>query len=113
MRVATGLLMAIWLIFMGFKFFTIEPVGTNGEAIRSLSLILLIIQLIGWAFVFTKPIVTFTILLSLLVFSLLIAVTFESSYFIFVVVDGIFAIMSYSGHRELVKKTKVKKVKTV
>jgi hypothetical protein len=112
MRVATGLLMAIWLIFMGYKFFTTEPVGADGEAIRSLSLLLLIIQLIGWAFIFTKPLVTFIVLLTLFVLSLLLAISLESSYFIFVVVDGIFAIMSYSGHKELVKQTRGKTAKT-
>lgn len=109
MRVSTGLLLALWIIFMGYKFFTTEPVGGSGEFIRTLGGMLIFFQLIAWAFVFTQPIVTFNILLILSIISLLIAIGGESSYFIFVVVNSIFAGMSYAGHKELIKEKKAKR----
>ncbi|TJY42333.1 hypothetical protein E5161_10070 [Cohnella pontilimi] len=108
MRIATGLLLAMWLLFIGYKFLTTQPVGYDGELLHFIGGFLIFIQLIAWAFVFTKPIVTFIILLLLTVLSIWIAVSMESAYTLFAVVNTIFAVMSYAGHREIVKMAKTK-----
>lgn len=104
MRVASGILLAFWLVFMGFKFLTTQPVDYDGEIIRTLSGTLLFIQLIAWAFIFTMPFTTFVILVIAEVIALLLTFSFDSIYAIFVVANLIFIIMSYAGHKELSKK---------
>lgn len=104
MRVATGIIFAFWLIFMFFKFLTTQPVDFDGEIIRTLSGGLIFIQFIAWAFIFTKPFITFVILVIAELIALLLALTYQPSYMIFAVVNLIFVIMSLVGHNELSKK---------
>ncbi|MDF2960676.1 MAG: hypothetical protein K0S39_2411 [Paenibacillus sp.] len=112
MRVATGLLLALWLLFMGFKLFTTQPVGYDGELTRFISGTLIFIQVIAWCFVFTKPFVTFVTLLMVSILAVLLAVSMDTVYFLLAVVNTLFVLMSYAGHRELINKTKNKITKT-
>ncbi|MED2257157.1 hypothetical protein ABEO98_23575 [Brevibacillus parabrevis] len=112
MRVATGLLLALWLLFMGFQFFTTKPVGYDGELMHFISGFLIFIQLIAWVFVFTMPFVSFVTLLLATILAVLLAVGMDSVYFLFAGVNTVFVLMIYAGHRELSKKVKSKTTKT-
>lgn len=112
MRVATRLLLTLWILFMGFQFFTIQPVGYDGELMHFISGFLIFIQLIAWDFVCTMPFVSFVTLLIVTILVVLLAVGMDSVYFLFVVVNTVFVLMSYAGHRELSKKVKNKVTKT-
>ncbi|WP_427181972.1 hypothetical protein [Paenibacillus sp. TC-CSREp1] len=104
MRVATGIIFAFWLVFMLYKFMTTQPVDYDGETTRILSGGLIFVQFIAWAFIFTKPFTTFSILVMVEVLSLLLAITYQPGYSVFAIVNLIFLIMSFAGHKELQKK---------
>ncbi|QWU15428.1 hypothetical protein SAMN04487895_12434 [Paenibacillus sophorae] len=112
MRVATGLLLALWLLFMGFKFWTTQPMDYDGEIMRMLSGILLFIQLIAWVFIFTMPLTTFVILFIAEVIAIVLAFGLDLSYILFAVINLIFMFMSFAGHRELVKRKAAAKKKS-
>lgn len=109
MRVATGIIFAFWLVFMFFKFLTTQPVDYDGETTRILSGGLIFVQFIAWAFVFTLPFTTFSILVVAEVIALLLAITYQPGYSVFAVVNLIFLIMSFAAHKELQKKIAVSK----
>ncbi|QMV41251.1 hypothetical protein [Cohnella cholangitidis] len=106
MRVATGLLLALYLIFMWYQALTVEVTAENGEILNAMAKIILFFQSIAFSFVFTMP---RTAVVFLLISSLLALVTglgVDSSHIAFAVIGLIFTLMSYAGHRELVRKKK-------
>ncbi|MEF2966098.1 hypothetical protein V3851_09675 [Paenibacillus sp. M1] len=104
MRVATGIIFAFWLVFMGYKFLTTQPVDYDGEIRHFLSGGLVFLQFIAWAFIFTMPFTTFIILIIAEVIALLLAFTYHSSYTIFVIINLIFIFMSFAGYKEMTRQ---------
>ncbi|NMO95135.1 hypothetical protein [Paenibacillus lemnae] len=103
MRGATGLLLAVWILLMGYQYFTVEPKGFDGVMIHYIGGCLLLFQLIAWMFVFKVPKVTCGFLVFLGFVSLAVALVMNTSYYLFAVINAVFAVMSYGGHRELVR----------
>ncbi|AWB45219.1 hypothetical protein DCC85_13925 [Paenibacillus sp. CAA11] len=108
MKMANGLLITVWLLFMGYKAVTItpDPYDFEAQSLRALTMILLFVQLIGWAFSFSKPFVTFCFMLASTVVSILYVLGGESQYLLMAFITIIFAILSLAAHSE-VKKNKL------
>lgn len=103
MRVATGLLMALYLLFMGYRFTLPYSTDYGGEVdiIRFITASLLVVQLISWCFSFTKPRITCAILIVVEALSIFLIFTFYAGFLIIAVPNLIFVFMSYAGYREL------------
>ncbi|MNC39007.1 hypothetical protein D3C81_1195710 [compost metagenome] len=111
MKIANGLLITVWLLFMTYKAITITPYpyDFDAQALRSLTMILLFIQLLGWAFSFSKPFVTFGFMTTSTVISILFALGGEPQYLIFAFVTIIFAVLSLAANSEVKKKKSLNK----
>ncbi|MEZ2658582.1 hypothetical protein [Aneurinibacillus aneurinilyticus] len=54
MRIATGLLMTLWLLYVGLKFVTTVPVDYDAEIRRNYGGLILFFEVIAWTFVFER-----------------------------------------------------------
>lgn len=104
MRVATGIILAAWLLFMLYSFSTIQPAGYEGEVTRIISGGIIFLQFIAWAFIFMLPLTTVIILAIVEALLVLLLITYDSTYFLFTIINLIFLIMSFAAFQELKKK---------
>ncbi|MBO2944076.1 hypothetical protein JJQ72_08865 [Paenibacillus sp. F411] len=110
MRMAAAVLLAVWLLLMGYQFFTMEPIGFQGEVVHYIGGCLLFFQLLAWPFVFKVPKVTCGFMLFLALLSWGVARVMNPAYYAFVAVNAVFALLSYGGHRELARAASGKNI---
>lgn len=113
MRIATGLLLTLWLLFLGFKFLTTVPIDYDAEIRKNYSGLILFFEVVAWAFVFTKPRIACVILGVSAGFALLASFLVGPYYLLMVLINVVFAMMSYSGYREIRKKEKSQNKKQI
>jgi|GEM_PF-4804605 len=106
MRVATGLLLALYLVFMWFMALTANVVSYDGEVLNVIAKIILVFQTLAFPFAFTMPRTAMVFLICSTLIAFISGFGLDSGHIFFAVVGIIFTLMSYGGDREVVKKKK-------
>ncbi|WP_138756171.1 hypothetical protein [Paenibacillus sinopodophylli] len=107
MRIATGLLLALYLVFMWIMALSANVASYDGEIVNIIARTILFFQTLAFPFSFTMPRTAMVFLIFSSLAAMLSELALDAGHLFFAIISIIFALMCYGGHRELVKKKKL------